>query len=64
MIAMQFILPPAGEGGAKRRKRALPLARYARLKHRIIPQNPHPALRATFSRWEKGEAEFSGDNRS
>jgi hypothetical protein len=51
-VAGLFTLPPLGEGGAKRRMRALPRVQWASVrvccKTLIRPSG-------TFSRWEKGE---------
>ena len=49
MAVASALLPP-GEGALKGRKRAT----AAHSGKHPAQAHPHPALRATFSRWEKG----------
>jgi hypothetical protein len=48
-------LPPSGEGA---RRADEGLATYSKFKCLYSLQDPHPALRATFSRREKGEVKL------
>ena len=51
-MAVAFALLPPGEGAPKGRMRAT----AAHSGKHPAQAHPHPALRATFSRWEKGYA--------